>query len=265
MVKNKFIIAIPARLDSVRLPNKVLELIGNKSMIFRVAESCCNLSGIEKTFLCTDNELIAEEVESLPLEIIYKKGNFSSGTDRIFNSINEIIRSLSLPKDFPLKNLYIINVQGDQPFIKSQTIIEFIKYINRKESPEVITSFYKKNSFLTDKCKDIVKLTMSSKNDKVLYFSRSNIPHIDTRSLKNNSTIQYQRKFHIGVYAYRFDILLKWGDLNKSTLEVCESLEQLRWLEYDIPIYAFESYNEIMSIDNYMQLESAREKIKNNP
>ena len=86
MSKNKFIIAIPARLNSHRLPGKVLELIGNKSMLYRVMENSLNIKNIEETFLCTDNKLIANEAKDLSLKVILKSGNFSSGTDRIFNS-----------------------------------------------------------------------------------------------------------------------------------------------------------------------------------
>ncbi len=262
MDNKKFVITIPARLDSKRLPCKVLEPIGKKSMIYRVMENCSNFQSIEKVFLCTDNISITNEVRNLPIEIVYKEGDFTSGTDRIFHSSEEILEKLSLSYKSSLNNIYLINVQADQPFIDGQIINQFIQFIIHNNSPEIVTSYYKKDYLSVENCKDIVKLTLSSKNSRALYFSRSNIPYIDKSCLEDiEKSQEYKINCHIGVYAYRFDILQEWSHMNQGYLEKLESLEQLRWLDYEIPIYAFESSKEIISVDNMAQLEYARSLI----
>ena len=259
MYKNKFIIAIPARLNSQRLPGKVLELIGKKTMLYRVIENSINLKNIEDTYLCTDNELIADEANNLDIKVILKCGNFSSGTDRIFHSNSLILKDIKF--DYNINNLYIINIQADQPFIDEDLINQFVANINSLGNPELVTAYYEKKYTLMENY-DIVKLITSKINRRVLYFSRSIIPFV--RKYNDNQLGQLETdklKCHIGIYAYRFDILQSWSRLETSNLEENESLEQLRWLDNDIPIYAFEYDKEVLSIDNKEQLKYARELI----
>ena len=256
MSKNKFIIAIPARLNSHRLPGKVLELIGNKTMLYRVMENSLNIKNIEETFLCTDNKLIANEANDLSLKVILKSGNFSSGTDRIFSSIPLIQKNINF--NYNISNLYIINIQADQPFIDKNLINQFVEKINLMGNPELVTSYYKR-PYSLDENHDMVKLITSNKSKRVLYFSRSVIPFIkkyNRSKLETSESISL--KCHIGIYAYRFDILQSWSSLKISQLEENESLEQLRWLDNDIPIYAFEYEKEVLSVDNNEQLDHAR-------
>ena len=259
MSKNKFVIAIPARLNSHRLPGKVLELIGKKTMLYRVLENSINLKNIEETYLCTDNKLIANEANKLDIKVILKYGKFSSGTDRIFNSNSLILEDIKF--NYNIENLYIINIQADQPFIDRELISKFIDNINIIGNPELVTAYYKRDYTLNDNY-DIVKLITSKKDSRVLYFSRSVIPFIrkyyDNKLEKSETD---KLKCHIGIYAYRFDILQSWARLKTSNLEENESLEQLRWLDNDIPIYAFEYDKEVLSIDNEEQLKYSRELI----
>ena len=256
MSKNKFIIAIPARLNSHRLPGKVLELIGNKTMLYRVMENSLNIKNIEETFLCTDNKLIANEANDLSLKVIFKTGNFSSGTDRIFYSNPLILKNIKF--NYNISNLYIINIQADQPFIDKNLINKFVENINLMGNPELVTAYYKRKYSLEDN-HDMVKLVTSEKSKRVLYFSRSVIPFIKKKSIsKLEIPESISLKYHIGIYAYRFDILQTWASLENSQLEENESLEQLRWLDNDIPIYAFEYEREVLSVDNQEQLDHAR-------
>tara|TARA_B100000214_G_C23965970_1_gene627708 strand:- start:1929 stop:2714 length:786 start_codon:yes stop_codon:yes gene_type:complete len=260
MSKNKFIIAIPARLNSSRLPGKVLKLIGNKTMLYRVMENSINIKNIEETFLCTDNKSIANEAYDLSLKVILKSGNFSSGTDRIFFSNSLILKNLEF--NYNINNLYIINIQADQPFIDKDLINKFIENINLMDNPEIVTAYYKKNYSLAENF-DVVKLITSKKSKRVLYFSRSVIPFV--KNFYKNEFYQSESislKCHIGIYAYRFDILQSWLSLKNSQLEDNESLEQLRWLDNDIPIYAFEYDREVLSVDNNEQLDYARKLAK---
>ena len=113
MSNNKFIVAIPARLDSKRLPGKVLKVIGDHTMVYRVMKNSIDIPNIENTFLCTDNKLIANEAKGLPVKVILKSGNFSSGTDRICNSSFEILKHLNWIDILSPEKLYFINVQAD--------------------------------------------------------------------------------------------------------------------------------------------------------
>ena len=256
MNKKYYIIAIPARLNSKRLPGKVMEKIGKKTMVSLVMKQCMNNPKINKVFLCTNNELIASEADEYPIDVIFKAENYSSGTERIYHSIPEIIKNLK-PTSDNLKDSYIINIQADQPFINQNLISEFIKNIELNENPEILTAYYKKKFEISNDSSDKVKLVISTKSNRVLYFSRSIIPYSKTNNILENSS-PYNLKYHIGVYAYRFDILQSWYKLPTSQLERHESLEQLRWLDNEIPIYAFEYRNEVISIDNISQLEYAR-------
>ena len=225
-------------------------------------ENSINIQNIEKTYLFTDNQLIANEARDLDIKVIFKSGDFTSGTDRIANSISLILEDLKYQVDCALDNLYIINIQADQPFIDKNLITQYIHNINLMGKPELVTSYYNKEYKKSKYFHDEVKLITSTKSRRVLYFSRSMIPFI--KSLKNNDIKQYEKillKYHIGIYAYRFDILQSWINLSSSELEKYESLEQLRWLDYDIPIYAFRYNNEVLSIDNRKQLEHARNSI----
>ncbi len=263
MTKNKYIIAIPARLNSKRLPRKVIELIGKETMISLVMRQCLNIPKIEKVFLCTDHKLISNEAKGLPIEVILKSGQFSSGTDRIYNSMSEIYKKL-VHNYIDLKDLYIINVQADQPFINKDLISEFINKIEEMSNPEVLTSYYKKKYQITKETSDNVKIVVSKRNNRVLYFSRSVIPYMKNNDFTQEKNLnEFNLKYHIGVYAYRFDILQSWAKIPNSQLEDCESLEQLRWLDYDIPVYAFEHGSQVLSIDNINQLEYARSLISN--
>ena len=256
MSKNKFIIAIPARLNSHRLPGKVLELIGNKTMLYRVIENSLNIKNIEEIFLCTDNKLIANEANNLPIKVILKSGNFSSGTDRIFYS-NHLMKK-NIKFNYNISQLYVINIQADQPFIDKNLINKFIENINLMGNPELVTAYYKKKYSLEEN-QDMVKLVTSKKSKKVLYFSRSIIPFIEKLNRSELETSEsISLKYHIGIYAYRFDILQSWSSLQNSQLESRESLEQLRWLDNEIPIHAFEYEREVLSVDNYEQLDHAR-------
>ena len=261
MNKKYYIIAIPARLNSKRLPGKVMEKIGKKTMVSLVMKKCMNNPKINKVFLCTNNESISNEANEYPIDVIFKEGNYSSGTERIYNSIPEMIKKLKLMKE-NLKDSYIINIQADQPFINQNLISEFLKNIELMDNPEILTAYYKKNIKISNDSSDKVKLVISKKSNRVLYFSRSIIPYSKNNNLLENSN-QYNLKYHIGVYAYRFDILQSWNKLSSSQLEQYESLEQLRWLDNDIPIYAFEYSNEVLSIDNINQLEYARKSNSN--
>ena len=120
MKKKFYIIAIPARLNSKRLPGKVMEKIGKKTMVSLVMKQCINIPKINEVFLCTNNESISNEANDYPIDVIFKAGNYSSGTERIYNSISEIIKNLKLTNK-NLKDSYYKKV--DSLILKGKSIM----------------------------------------------------------------------------------------------------------------------------------------------
>ena len=132
------VVAVPARIESSRLPNKVLADIEGEVMIKRVLKQCLKTQLIDEIFLCTDNNSIAKEALDLNVKVLKTKGNFSSGSARI----SSVLEKLTL-KSIPLENTLVINVQGDQPFLDPAIIDNLSEFfINSKNKPEVITPIY---------------------------------------------------------------------------------------------------------------------------
>ncbi len=246
----KIFVAIPARIQSKRLPGKILKDIGGMPMIRRVLQRCACAKIPNDIFLCTDSKDLVNDAKDWGFKGLLTSGNCESGSERIASVVSEIVGENKLNESL------IINVQGDQPFIDPQ-IIDLMaqKFVNSEPLPAVITPVYKLNPSKVDN-PNIVK-TLIASNGKILYFSRSAIPYIrdiDTKDwLKNNYFWG-----HVGIYGYRGDILKKWKDLPFSPLENLEKLEQLRLIEAGIEFGSFEVKGEFLSVDTEEQLEEAR-------
>ena len=171
MNSNESIVVIPARLESKRLPGKILADIEGKTMIQRVIESCLDAKLPQRVVLCTDNQKIADEVKRLNIEIFFTKQDCDSGSERISSVLHKII-----PKN-NLSNILIINVQGDQPFLDSNILDLMCNEFHKKNpKPDVLTPIYKLSP---NKIHDpnVVK-TLVGHDKKALYFSRSALPYV---------------------------------------------------------------------------------------
>ncbi len=265
-LKEKFrvIIAVPARLESKRLPNKVLKNINGKTMIQRVLEQCKKNKFSKKIVLCTDSDLLINEANKLAIYSIKTSSKCVSGCDRISTVIDDLVRIAWDKKNedyleeqsFKFKRTLIINVQGDQPYLDPTVIDKMIKFFSDQEKfPEVITPIYKlKSENLQNPA--VVKTLVNGKG-KVIYFSRSVIPHV--RDKEFNEWHTYNDYWgHVGIYGFRADILSRWNQLPESNLEKLEKLEQLRIIDADIPISTFEVQGSFLSVDTIAQLEEAR-------
>jgi 3-deoxy-manno-octulosonate cytidylyltransferase (CMP-KDO synthetase) len=208
---------IPARYASSRFPGKPLVDILGKSMIQRVYEQAKKSNKLDEVVVATDDERIFNHVKSFGGQAVMTEANHPSGTDRCFEAFKKS------GKDFK----YIINIQGDEPFIDPSQIDLLVDVCDGKT--ELATLMIPVDSYEVLFDTGEVKITMNNKHE-ALYFSREVIPHIKGVDKKDwHKHFPYYR--HVGMYAYRADILKEITTLEISSLEKAESLEQLRWLE----------------------------------
>ncbi len=241
----KYIGIIPARFQSSRFPGKPLCRIGEKTMIEHVYTQVRKVTELERVIVATDHPDIEACVRSFGGEVCMTSTSHRSGTDRCA----EVYRNLS--EAFPAKDTTVINIQGDEPFIQPGQIQEIIRCMENSEAalatllqiidePEMIAN------------PNVVKATRSI-DGYALYFSRFPIPYL--RSGKKEGQVFYK---HIGMYAYRADVLQQIVALPASSLETAESLEQLRWLENGFRIATgITEYQTSISIDTPDDLKKA--------
>jgi len=233
----KKIVVIPARLNSTRLPNKVLLDLNGKSVVQRVYEQCKKAQSIDEVYIATDSQKVKEVCSSFTNNIILTDEKHQSGTDRIAEAISDVDCDI------------IINVQGDEPFIEPSLID---KLANSFENSNTIMSsaMHKIQKVEELKSPNVVKVTID-KNSNALYFSRSIIPHHRDEwetLLNHHIDIPVPLKFyrHLGIYGYTKDFLIKYSQMEQSYLERLEKLEQLRVLENGYKIKMIETnYNSI--------------------
>ncbi|WP_333820233.1 3-deoxy-manno-octulosonate cytidylyltransferase [Ohtaekwangia sp.] len=234
---------IPARYASTRFPAKPLVDIAGKSMIQRVYEQVKKASGIASVVVATDHAEIFDHVKKFGGEVCMTNENHASGTDRCYEA-------LSLQADtFD----YVINIQGDEPFIQPAQIELLASKLNgQTEIATLIKAIDQPEQLFNP---NLVKVVIN-KLGEALYFSRSTIPHI-----RNTPEREWLSKHtfykHIGMYAYRTDILAQLTRISVSSLERAESLEQLRWLENGFRIMVAETKAETVGIDTPEDLSRA--------
>ena len=262
--QKKVIIAVPARLESKRLPNKILKDICGKPMLRWVLDNCnsCNIECA--TIVFTDSLKIKKKVEEWGFKARITSKKCNSGSQRIASVINDIVYDLwnyevNCSKIFSLKecleNTLVINVQGDQPFIDPNIIEKIANIFLNKKDFNVITPIYKlKKENIHNP--NVVKVLVSTKGE-ALYFSRSAIPHV-----RDKSPLEWHKYYdywgHVGVYGYKASILSEWELIPYSKLEEIESLEQLKLIDSGLKIDTFETFSNSISVDTQDQLNEAR-------
>ena len=268
-MEKKTIIAIPARLESSRLPQKLAADINGKSLLARVIERCKLNKHKCKVIVCTDSEALANIAKKCNVHVFKTSKNCKSGTERIASIIWNILEFL-WEKDFTNKsstekkkflvNSNIINVQGDQPFLNTSIVDKMISKLQQSDSnSEIITPLYElKPENIHNP--NIVK-TLVNKDGLVIYFSRSAIPHI--RDLpKEEWHLRNKYWGHVGIYGFRSDVLRNWDKMGDSKLENLEKLEQLRFIEEGYKIGTFLTTGDSLSIDTPEQLKIAQQIAK---
>jgi 3-deoxy-manno-octulosonate cytidylyltransferase (CMP-KDO synthetase) len=239
---------IPARYASTRFPAKPLADLSGKSMIQRVYEQVQQARTISRVVVATDHQDIFRKVESFGGNVCMTKESHISGTDRCFEA-------LTLQSDH---YDYVINIQGDEPFIQPDQIDLLGAMLDGQTEIATVVKMIDQHENLFNH--NIVKAVISKKNH-ALYFSRSVIPHLrnvpEEKYLENHTFYK-----HIGMYAYRADILAQLTQLPAGILEKAESLEQLRWLENGFKISVAETKTETIGIDTPEDLLTAIEYLK---
>ena len=235
---------IPARYASTRFPGKPLTVINGKSMIQRVYEQSLKAELLTDVVVATDDQRIYEAVTAFGGKVMMTSSEHNSGTDRCCEIVDKIGNQYEA----------VINIQGDEPFINPEQINQIAALISTEESQ--IASLCKPIKDEDELFDENVVKVVFDKNCKAMYFSRQTIPFL-RKTDKNAKSWMEQRTFykHIGIYAYKVDVLKQIARLPQSGLELSECLEQLRWLEnsYEIKmgITEFESY----SIDTPQDVE----------
>jgi 3-deoxy-manno-octulosonate cytidylyltransferase (CMP-KDO synthetase) len=243
----KFAVAIPARLESTRLPRKVLADIGGKAMLQRVIEESAKAPSVSQVVLCTDSDEVASHAHTWGTRVIMTSPQCSSGSERIASVIDHIDADV------------VINVQGDQPFVDPAVIESMCQvFRQRTPTPAVVTPVYPLPAEKIDN-PDAVKVVVGA-NHQALYFSRAAVPFVRGKERAEwlASRVHWG---HVGMYGYRRDVLQRWSSLNASPLEEAEKLEQLRLLENGITIDTYEIVAQprnTLSVDSPADLETAR-------
>lgn len=233
---------IPARYASSRFPGKPLIDIKGKSMIQRVYEQAKKATQLQKVAVATDDEKIFDHVKKFGGEVVITAAHHPSGTDRCWDALQQ------LKEDYQ----YVINIQGDEPFIEPAQIDELAEILN-DGTTQLATQMIAVDNHKILFDKGEVKIVLNN-NNEALYFSRMVIPFIKGVDEKDwHKQHQYFR--HVGMYAYRKDILEKITQLPVSALEKAESLEQLRWIENGFKIKCVVTKYESHCIDTPEDVE----------
>jgi 3-deoxy-manno-octulosonate cytidylyltransferase (CMP-KDO synthetase) len=245
----KKVIIIPARLDSSRLPKKVLLDLKGKTVIQRVYEQCLKVKNVDGVYIATDSIEIKEVCETFTNNVIITKSTHKSGTDRIGEAVSAIDCDI------------VINVQGDEPFIEPSLIEALVNsFVNSEIS---MSSAMSKISNVKDLQNTNVVKVVTDLHNNALFFSRSLIPFprdVKEISIANEVIEESQFFRHIGIYGYRKDFLLHFVNLKQSYLEKVEKLEQLRALENGFKIKMIEANSSLIGIDTQEDYEEALKK-----
>jgi 3-deoxy-manno-octulosonate cytidylyltransferase (CMP-KDO synthetase) len=245
----KKVIIIPARLDSSRLPKKVLLDLKGKTVIQRVYEQCLKVKNVDGVYVATDSIEIKEVCETFTNNVIITKSTHKSGTDRIGEAVSAIDCDI------------VINVQGDEPFIEPSLIEALVNSFSNSEI-SMSSAMSKINNVKDLQNTNVVKVVTDLHNN-ALFFSRSLIPFPrDVKEISTANEVIEESQFfrHIGIYGYRKDFLLHFVNLEQSYLEKVEKLEQLRALENGFKIKMIEANSSLMGIDTLEDYEKALKK-----
>ncbi len=241
---------IPARYNATRFPGKPLALLKKKLLIQHVYEQASRARLVNSVIVATDDQRIYDAVAGFGGSVVMTSAGHESGTDRIAEAAENIDCD------------YIINVQGDEPFIEPQMIDDVVNLLYNDERVAIGTLVKRVTEADDVRSPHVVKVVMDEEGF-ALYFSRAPIPyHRDM--WKDLESIQFEGQDpvvfkHIGIYGFRRESLRKFSSLKKSRLEEIEKLEQLRALNAGMKIKVHETEFETFGIDTIDDLRKAEE------
>lgn len=258
----KFLGIIPARYASSRFPGKPLADLGGKPMIQRVYEQAKKV--LNTVIVATDDSRIFDCVKSFGGEVVMTSADHTCGTDRVYEAYQIYTSQLQNSAELiDHKETVVVNVQGDEPFIQPEQIQALMDCFPT-DIATLVHPFSVNDTWNDLANPNYVKVAIAreqaSSHDttigRALYFSRSVIPYL--RGLEPAEWLgQGQHYRHIGMYAYRADVLQQITQLQPAVLEKLESLEQLRWLENGFTIRVALTHNASIGIDTPEDLQHA--------
>ena len=235
-----FLIAIPARIRSTRLPEKPLRELCGKPLIVWVVEACRRVT--DNVLVATDSERVARVVRECGVEAVLTPPELPSGTERVWEAVKE------LDVD------YIVNVQGDEPFVKPEHVLPIVEALKKGEEYATVATPFRSFDELQDP--NNVKVVRDRKGHAI-YFSRSVIPFVRDGNLSPGNYLK-----HVGVYGYTKEALKRFVGWPQGFLERAEKLEQLRILENGYKIHVSVVENSPLGIDTYEDLKKAEKVLK---
>ncbi len=246
----KFLAIIPARYASTRFPAKPLAILGGKPVIQHVYE---RVSSILDAVVATDDERICDIVTAFGGRVVMTSPEHCTGTDRCLEAYN----------NYGVESDVIINVQGDEPFIAEEQIRSLMQCFDNSQTDiaTLIKPFPVTTTFDVLSNPNMPKVITNPKG-QAIYFSRSVIPYLRGKDVDEWASLRTYYK-HIGIYAYRVEVLKKITQMAQTPLELSESLEQLRWLENGLTIQTAVTDIETIGIDTPEDLVKAEEFLNN--
>lgn len=249
---------IPARYASTRFPGKPLADIGGRSMIHRVYDQA--RLAIDTVVVATDDERIYDHVEAFGGNVVMTRADHKCGTDRCLEAYHAITTPQYRTENE--RNTIIVNIQGDEPFVQPEqirTLLDCFEEVDGEISTEIATlvkPFTAADTLADLENPNSPKVVFSEQTREALLFSRSVIPYL--RGVERADWLSQGRHYrHIGMYAYRADVLERITLLPQSSMEKAESLEQLRWLENGYRIKVGITDIQTIGIDTPEDLERA--------
>lgn len=237
---NKVIAVIPARYNSTRFPGKMMEILGNRTIITTTYQNVLETGLFDEVFVATDSELIFDEISKNGGKAVMT-GEHETGSDRIAEAVQNIDCDI------------VINVQGDEPFLKKEPLKQLIDVFYKDEKKKISLASLKIQLKNKEEIENPNNVKVITDNDGfALYFSRSVIPY--PREI--HPDVAYFK--HIGVYAFRKNALLNFAQLPMQPLEISEKIECIRYLEYGMKIKMIETDFVGVGIDVPEDLEKAR-------
>ncbi len=240
----KIIAVIPARYQASRFPGKLMQKLGEKTVIATTYQNVVDTGLFDEVFVATDSEIIYKEIQSINGNAMMT-GHHETGSDRIAEAVQNIDCDI------------VINVQGDEPFLKKEPLQQLIDVFQQDPNKEISLASLKIK--ITEKAEienpNNVKV-ITDNNGFALYFSRSVIPY------PRETAVEISHFKHIGVYAFRKNALLAFARLPMKPLEIAEKIECIRYLEYGMKIRMVETQFVGVGIDVPEDLEKARKILK---
>ena len=240
----KVVALIPARIGSTRFPAKMLAKIVGKSLIVRTYESTRDTGLFSSVLVVTDSDEIEQEVKQAGGDVYRSTKEHATGTDRIAEAAEVIDADV------------IINIQGDEPFLEKDSLQSLVNLFN-DETVQAGSLVLKTTDTDVVSNPNRVKVLLNDKNDAI-YFSRSVVPHF------RNADISPSYYIHVGIYAFRKNVLIEFAALKPKILELAEQLECNRFIEYNIPIRLAVTNHISVAVDTVDDLQKAEEYIKQN-